>query len=174
MLNYSLNSRIMKILKKITYVAILLVITASAFGQKHKGDRKAHKERIQVMKVGYITEKLDLSTTEAQQFWPIYNEFDAKMEEIRRTLRKMRKAESAIDEMTDAAVEKMINDHNNARQKELDILYEYNLKFKTVLPIKKVAKLYKAEHGFKRELLKKLNSKKGEANKPHSPPPPRE
>ena len=123
------------------------------------------------MKVGYITKKLDLSTAEAQQFWPLYNEFDAKMEEIHKALRKMRKAEPSIEDMTDADVEKMIINHNNARQKELDLLNEYTTKFKTVLPIKKVAQLYKAEHGFKRELLKKLKVRKGGANELKTPPP---
>ncbi len=162
----------MKILKNIICLSLTLAITTIAFGQKHKENRKAHKERIKAMKVSYITEKIDLTPQEAQHFWPIYNEFDAKMDETRRTIRKSHKNDASIDEMTDTEVEQMILKHNKARQKELDLMNEYHSKFKAILPIKKVAKLYKAEHGFKRELLKKLKVKKGGPNEFNIPPPP--
>jgi predicted nuclease with TOPRIM domain len=162
----------MKTLKNIACITLAMTLSTAVFGQKNKENRKAHREKIQAMKVGYITEKLDLTTKEAQDFWPTYNEFDAKMDETRKSMRKMRKSGASIDEMTDAEVEKMISNFDNMRQKELDIHNEYHQKFKAILPIKKVAKLYKAEQGFKRELLKKLKVKKGGPNKVNIPPPP--
>ena len=45
------------------------------------------------------------------------------------------------------------------RQKELDLQKEYNEKFKAVLPIKKVAKLYAAEEQFKVVLINKLKDR---------------
>tara|TARA_B100000809_G_scaffold146995_1_gene144522 strand:+ start:10666 stop:11169 length:504 start_codon:yes stop_codon:yes gene_type:complete len=162
----------MKLLQQISFTAFAILLVTTSFGQKPKADKKAHKEKIQAMKIGYITEKLDLSSKEAEAFWPIYNEFDAKMDEARKFMRKTHKKEESIDDMTNAEVERMIEDINNMRQKELDILKEYNIKFKAILPIKKVAKLHKAEHGFKRELLKKLRVKKGSHNDLNIPPPP--
>jgi hypothetical protein len=162
----------MKILKNIACITLVMILSTTVFGQKNKENRKAHREKIQAMKVGYITEKIDLTPKEAQEFWPTYNEFDAKMDETRKTMRKMHKKGEAIDDMTDDDVEKMISDIDNMRQKELDLHNEYHLKFKAILPIKKVAKLYKAEQGFKRELLKKLKVKKGGPNKLNIPPPP--
>ncbi len=159
-------------LKKIITTTLLLTIVTMAFGQQKKNDRKAHKEKIQAMKVGYITEKINLTTAEAQQFWPIYNEYDAKMDALRKSMRKMHKQEASINEMSDVDVENMINTINDTRQKELNTQKEYLQKFKSVLPIKKVAKLYKAEHGFKRKLLKKLKVKKGGPNDLNIPPPP--
>ena len=65
-------------------------------------------------------------------------------------------------------------------QKELDLQKEYNSKFKAVLPIKKVAKLYVAEEQFKMELLNKLKDKdrnrdrgdRGDRKGTPPPPPP--
>ena len=162
----------MKTLKEIACIVTICLLATTAFGQKNKADRKAHKEKIQAMKVGYITEKLDLKAAEAEKFWPIYNEYDAKMDETRKSIRRLHKNDATIDEMTDAEVEQMITKHNNARQKELDLMNEYHARFKAILPIKKVAKLYTAEQGFKRELLKKLRVKKGEKNSLNIPPPP--
>ena len=153
----------MKTLKKLTFLILTLLATSIVFGQSSK-DKKPSKEKVKAMKVGYITKKLDLTPEEAQKFWPVYNEFDAKMDEIHKSIRKMHKKDNGIDEMTDEEVEKMINAHTKLRQKELDIHKEYHLKFKTVLPIKKVAKLYKANHDFKRDLLKRIKNHRREVD----------
>ena len=164
----------MRTLKKLTILTAMFLATSLVFGQAEKG-KKPSKEKIKAMKVGYITEKLDLTIEEAQQFWPIYNEFDAKMEGVRKSMRKTRKPSKPLDEMTDGEVEKMINAHDDLRQKELDTHKEYHLKFKAVLPIKKVAKLYKADHDFKRDLLRKIKNHRkevdGEGNFKKGPPP---
>ena len=162
----------MKIFKKVICLDIILVATSLAFGQNSKGDRKAHKEKIKAMKVSYITEKLNLTSEEAEKFWPIYNEYDAKSDAFRKGMRKTHKQEANIDEMTDADVEKMIHSINDIRQKELNLQKEYLVKFKSVLPIKKVAKLYKAEHGFKRNLLKKIKNHQGKGGGKYPGPPP--
>lgn len=162
----------MKAKKHITTITLALLITSLVFGQPPK-EKRPSKEKIKTMKVGYLTERLSLNSKEAQQFWPIYNEFDAKMENIHKELRKMHNRDESIDEMSDADVEKMVNAHTNLRQKELDIQKEYHEKFKTVLPIKKVAKLYKADQDFKRYLLKKIkNHKGGRGHEGHRGPPP--
>ena len=162
----------MKTLKKIFYLYLLISLSLSVSAQNQKEERKAHKEKIKAMKVGYITEKLELSSTEAQSFWPIYNEYNEEIEIIHKKIRKMHKRDISINDMTDTAVEDMVNLHHQLRQKELDIQKEYFLKFKTTLSIKKIAKLYKSEHDFKRELLKKLKVSKGENNNFNTPPPP--
>jgi Skp family chaperone for outer membrane proteins len=161
----------MRTFKKFTLLTVTLLAASLLFGQPKQG-KKPSKEKIKAMKVGYITEKLDLTTKEAQKFWPIYNEFDAKIEKIHKTLRSMRKKDGGIDDMTDAEVEKMIITHDELRQKELNIQKEYHAKFKAVLPIKKVAKLYKANHDFKRDLLKKIRNHKGGGQKGERGPPP--
>ena len=40
---------------------------------------------IKALKVAHITEKLDLTEKEAQQFWPIYNAYDEKMGTLKQT-----------------------------------------------------------------------------------------
>ena len=51
------------------------------------------KERIKAQKVAFITERLDLSSKEAQQFWPIYNAFEDKIDDMRKNdLKEVRQA----------------------------------------------------------------------------------
>ena len=71
----------------------------------------------------------------------------------------MKESKENIDELSDKEVEKLVDEEISERQKELDLQKEYHAKFKAVLPIKKVAKLYRAEDKFKRVLLNKLKDK---------------
>lgn len=133
----------------------LLLFTSSGYAQG--GGRQEKRENIQAMKIAFITKKLDLTPEEAQQFWPIYNQYSDKTMELRKKRRQdNREARQNFDELSDKEVEQIVNNDIAIRQKELDLQKEYNEKFKGVLPIKKVAKLYAAEEQFKMVLINKL------------------
>ena len=165
----------MKNTKHLSMLIVAVLFSAIAFGQKHhnKGERqRPTKEKVKAMKIAYITNELDLTSDEAQKFWPVYNELEAKMSEFHKARKAAHKKEKEETEPSDAQLEKMINKRFAAKQKELDLRKEYYPKFKAVLPIQKVAKLYKSEHSFKRNLLKKMRVKKGGPNELNIPPPP--
>jgi hypothetical protein len=48
-------------------------------------DRKERKERIEVFKIQFITEKLELTPNEAESFWPVYEEYNKAVKEIAKT-----------------------------------------------------------------------------------------
>ena len=50
---------------------------------------KENREKIESEKVAFLTEKLDLSVKEAQVFWPTYNEYQKKREDILISKRKL-------------------------------------------------------------------------------------
>lgn len=166
----------MKKIKTLALLIVAVIISTMAFGQKHpQQGKRPTKEKIKAMKIAHITNKLDLSETEAQKFWPVYNQFEAEMDKFhqaRRADRKKQKTSSA--ELSDSELEKLVDNHLIMEQKELDTKKSYHNKFKAILPIQKVAKLYKSEHSFKKELLKKMRIKKGGPNELNIPPPPPE
>jgi Spy/CpxP family protein refolding chaperone len=137
----------------------LFIYTGVAFAQE-SGDASEKKESIEAMKIAFITKKLDLSPQEAQQFWPVYNQYSEKTKELRKKRRQeSRETRSNLDELSDKEVEQFINNDLINRQKELDLQKDYHEKFKAILPIKKVAKLYVAEEQFKVVLINKLKDK---------------
>ncbi|HRH62802.1 MAG TPA: hypothetical protein PLI68_05695 [Bacteroidia bacterium] len=144
----------------------LLLVSSIALaqpGQVDKMNKGERKEKVEAMKIAYLTNKLELTPTEAQQFWPVFNEFEAKIQAIRQNRRKdSREGQDNLDQLSDKEVETLIDSEVAFRQKELDVMKEYHSKFKAVLPIRKVAKLYRAQEDFKRELLKKIQERKGE------------
>jgi hypothetical protein len=55
-------------------------------GPRMQGEyRKDRKERIEVLKIQFITEKLDLTPSEAESFWPVYEEYNKAVREITKT-----------------------------------------------------------------------------------------
>jgi len=142
---------------KRTLLPLLLLLLLFAGNSSLAQTAADKKEKIQAMRVSFITQQLDLSPKEAQTFWPLYNEYQDKLEAIRESRRKeMGDAKKNIDGMTDKEVETMVDNDVNLRMKEAELLKTYHFKFKTVLPVKKVARLYRAEEDFKRELLKQI------------------
>jgi len=131
-----------------------------AFANNNNAVAQDKKEKIEAMKVSFITQRLDLSSKEAQVFWPVYNDYQDKIHAVRKAKRKDAKATRLdIDDMPDADVEQLIDSEIALKQVEAELAKEYHAKFKQILSIKKVAKLYRAEDDFKRELLKQLTNK---------------
>lgn len=138
---------------------MLCLYTGVSFAQEGN-ELPDKKENIETMKIAFITKKLDLTPQEAQQFWPVYNQYNDKAKELRKKRRQdNREARLNFDELSDKEVEQVINNDMAYRQKELDLQKEYHEKFKAVLPIKKVARLYAAEEQFKIVLINKLKDR---------------
>jgi len=130
-------------------------------GPGGRGDRGEKMKDIESMKIAFITKRLSLSPEEAKTFWPVYDGFSSEIRSIREArFSKLKEAKGELDNMSDNDVDKLIEDDIAFRQQEVDVLKKYNPRFKQILPIKKVAKLYKAEEDFKRELLDKIRDRK--------------
>ena len=140
-------------MKKYIYlIAIIATISLNAMAQKG--------ERLEAMKIGFITERLNLSSDEAKVFWPVYNKFTDDMKKLRQSSKgKISEEMADMPAMTDAEAEKVLNDMVNFKIQEADLLKKYAAEFKKVIPVKKVVLLLKAENDFKRELLKKLSQR---------------
>src|SRR5687768_7964578 len=67
--------------------------------------RPESKEKIEAMKVGYITQKLDLTSKEAQSFWPVYNEFNAEIDKIKKERKSKFEDRPEIESLNDKQVE---------------------------------------------------------------------
>lgn len=119
------------------------------------------KEQIEAMKIGFITKQLDLTSEEAKNFWPVYNQYQKELDDLRKKRRgDRREAKDDFENMSDKEMEKVVDDEIVFKQSELDIIKRYHSQFKQVLPIKKVARLYRSEEDFKRELLQKLKERR--------------
>jgi len=132
-------------------------------GGKHKGEPTPEmREKMEAYRVAFMTEKLDLTTEEAQQFWPIFNEREEGLRALKKEQKQHRK-NADFSNLTDAEIQVMIDRHFDFKQRELDIEREYTAKFAKVLPMKKVIMLHRAEREFRHKILKEYR-KRGRRN----------
>jgi hypothetical protein len=137
-------------MKKIAVFLFAFTLTIAAFAQNNIGEKIG--EKIKIQRIAFITQRLSFTEVEAQQFWPVYNEYTEKLQQMR----KQSKPEKPFDELADADVEKMITTQFDREAKELELKKEYFQRLKKVISVKKIAKLYRAEKDFRGELVKQL------------------
>jgi hypothetical protein len=128
-------------------------------GGNHQGGG-IPEEKIKALKVAFLASRLNLSTAEAQVFWPVYNAYqDAKMEVHRAQLKLAKTLATKFDVLTEAEMNKMLDEHISLKQKESNLEIENLQKLRTILPVKKIALLQKAERDFKIEVLREYKNR---------------
>lgn len=150
-------------------LAILLVLILFSLPNYAQGGqrKKELKDKIEAQKIAYITNTLSLTAAEAQQFWPIYNEFSDKNEELVKAFRKNNIEDKEVNPETisDKEALEIADGQIIQAQQILDLRKKYHIEFKKVLPPKKLLKLYQAERDFKKFLLKEIKERRDDRNK---------
>ncbi|MCX6230875.1 MAG: hypothetical protein NTZ33_04970 [Bacteroidetes bacterium] len=146
---------------------LIIFIFSMQLNAQNGQRRQIIKDKVEAQKVAYITNALSLTAAEAQQFWPVYNEYSAKNEELLKTFRKNNIEDRNVDpeKITDKEAMDMADDQIIQAQKILDLRKKYHIEFKKVLPPKKLLKLYQAEKDFKKFLLKEIKDRRDDRMK---------
>ena len=141
--------------------------------KKNDEQRKKEFQRIQSEKIAFITQELDLTPEEAQLFWPVYNQC---WKESRESHKKMMDAFSEFrgkkgDELSEKELEARLDAYIQASKTANQVLSDWYPKFKQVLPIRKVAKLYQAEEAFQMRMINNLKKHPQQPKAPQGPAP---
>lgn len=140
----------------------LLIVLGLFLGlQATAQPREKHADKIKAARIEFMKKKLALTPEEEKAFIPLYT---AMLDELD-SLRKNYKDDIDLKDvdltfMTDKECEKLIESIQEFRTKELEITKKYTDEFKKILPVKKVAMIYKAEFEFRRELVERLREER--------------
>ena len=149
---------------KTSKILLLLIafISMNAIAQDGPFIRKK-KEQIKALKVAFITSELSLTPDEATKFWPLFNAFEDKQQEIKTQKLKgyfSRMSEDSFDKLSDKDASALLSQTESTE----DELYQLKKKFvaslKGVLSPIKILKLKKAEENFNRKLLQQYRNNK--------------
>lgn len=141
---------------------LLFLVTFSFYAQSDKIDEK--REKIKAFKVSFLTTELELTPTEAEKFWLIYNAYDDKQFELRHDKMKTYLKKLDDDNLNSISEKEavVLLSQIETTDKELYLLREkFMTSIKKVLPAKKILKLKKSEDDFNRKLLKQYRDKAG-------------
>ncbi|AEI50021.1 Spy/CpxP family protein refolding chaperone [Runella slithyformis] len=135
---------------------VLVLVCSLLFGVVNAQD--GGHQKIENAKIGLITNRLNLTPEQSQQFWPVYNEFDDRKKEIRKQMKKLIVETNTLT-TPDEKILANIKETLNLQQKEVDLEREYMNKFLKVVNVRQLAELYKAEQMFTQMLIQRLNRK---------------
>jgi len=141
-----------------TLCAVAMLTAQSVYAQ---GSRRPALNRLEAQRVAHITNELELTTQEAQVFWPVYNEYKAEEQAMKTSYRGKFGGSRNIQGLSDVDARKYIDHMLEFEQKQLDLKVKYTKKFMAVLPVQKVAMLPQAERGFREKIVRRI-SERGE------------
>ena len=154
--------------KVFSVLCALMVLSMGAFAQvpqgpgrpPRQGDDNGWRERVRSEKVAFLTQEIDLTESEAQVFWPIYNEIQKAQRESFETTQKAydAMAKGVADGKTGKEMEKLVNAYIDARDKNAGIETKYMNKLLKALPAEKVARYYVAEEKFRHQQIGRLGN----------------
>lgn len=141
---------------KIGVLAVFLLFGAISFAQNQRG-----RERIKSLKVAFITERLNLSTEEAQVFWPLYNEHEENIEAIKRRERKeIRSQLQDFEYLSEAEADNLLGKMIDLETEKTRLNAAFIKRMSEVISPKKTFMLIKAEEDFKKRLLKEIQQRR--------------
>ena len=132
---------------------LILPVIGNAQQQDPGPLSKEARDKIEAQRIGFITQKLNLSPDEATKFWPIYNQHKDALKEMRDDMER-----PDLMTITDDEANAIIEKHLQQEQKRLELKKKLNNQLRNVISPRKVIMLYAAEMEFNRGLLRKANA----------------
>ena len=154
-------------MKKRLFSTIASIITvlciASLSAEAQPRPQEGWKEKMESVKIAFLTTEIGLTPTEAQHFWPIYNSVSEELDKaMYSTFSSYMELEKAINEnKSDKEVSKCLERYLAAMASQDEIRQESVDKYKKILPDRKVAKIFVAEEKFRRQHIRMLQHNPG-------------
>ena len=142
-------------------IAVLLIsgTAISASAQK----KEDWKQKIMQEKIAFFTTEMNLTQEEAQNFWPVYNQFCKEEHEAQKLIMMTYKdLNDAIESgKSEKEISACLNRYLKAREEKRDLNTAAADRFKKILSDEKVARLYITEEKFRRDQIRKLHNNHG-------------
>jgi hypothetical protein len=116
------------------------------------------RERIKALKVAFITEKLQLTESEAQKFWPVYNAFEESTHKYRRDFYKQRNTDVA--NLSEQEAKTILNGLIKTEKEKHKLKEQFMADLLKILPAKKIIKLKITEDEFNKQMLEQYKKRK--------------
>jgi len=146
---------------------ILILIVLAVFPLMRITAQNPNIDKLNAYKIAFFTRRLNLTSQEAEKFWPVYNEFQDKRNSIqieRQTLNRninQNELNMSEKEMIEAG-----DKHVALQVQEAALAQEYHKRFKEILSPAKVIRLYQAENQYRMQLLNELKDRQPLRNNP--------
>jgi hypothetical protein len=138
-----------------------LIIAAIAISFSLVSAQNPNRERLDAYKIAFFTKRMNLTSQEAEKFWPVYNENQNQRNQLqteKQTL--MRTFNQGESTMSDQQITELGNKYCEILVKESDLAVTFHKKLQDILPPAKIIRLYQAENQYRLQLLKELQDRR--------------
>jgi len=143
-------------MKKIIIIALIFT-SFTALGQNNSGQDA--KSKLEAARIALITERLGLSPEQAQQFWPVYNEYAEQRRLIQQEYRQTRQGMD-MKNLTEDQSRKLMQARMEGKQKQLNLETKYGDRLMNVINNRQLMALKKAEDDFRAMIIKRIEQRK--------------
>lgn len=140
-------------MKKLILISLLFLGGLAS----HAQDKDEHREKIKALKTAHLTEGLDLTSKEAQQFWPIYNDFHDKRREL---YRRERADIENLECMTESEANSKLNEYVEIEKEDFLLKKQYYQDLGKIFSAKKIMQLKQLEEEFNRKLMREYRARR--------------
>jgi len=145
---------IMKRLLIVIFVVLMIPVTRSSA-------QNSNLEKLNDYKIGFFTKRLNLTSAEAEKFWPVYNDYQSQKNAIQlEKLKINRNFNQNVSSLSDTQLEEMGDKFVDYLVQESNLAVSFHKKLKEILPPAKVLRYYQAENQYKVQLLNELQNVK--------------
>ena len=149
--------------KIISFLTLIMLYSSLVFSQGYRGGKAPEmRVKIEAQKISFITQQLELSPDEAQQFWPLYNEMKNKKEAFHKEFRQLlENLKSGSENLSEDELIKISDRMADLKVEKAKMERAYHYKYKKVLSTKQILDLHLAEKQFQGMLVRRLKGEGG-------------
>jgi hypothetical protein len=127
-------------------ILLIIFLCFPFFGMAQNGPGKTAegRERLEAIQIAYLTKELNLTSQEAEKFWPVYYKYQGEMKAVLKNPNE----EDVLDK----------------QQQVLDIRKKYKSDFTKLIGAERTNKLYEAEMRFREMVKRELQNRQKKKN----------
>jgi hypothetical protein len=123
--------------------------------------QNANRQRLDAYKIALFTKRLNLTSQEAEKFWPVYNEYQDNKNKIQLERQEINRNFNQNElNMSDRELTEAGDRFVSLEVREAALAQEFHTRIKTILSPVKILRLYQAENQYRQQLLKELQERR--------------
>ena len=136
---------------------IILLMFSGLWQMQSQEKDDSHREKIKELKTAFFTQELNLDKKKAQQFWPIYNEYESELHKLRK--REHRDIPN-LECITEGDAEDMLDEYVAIEKQDYILKQKLFTDLKEIMTAQEIIKLHKLEDEFHKKLIKEYRARK--------------
>ena len=135
-------------------MCLSVTLSAQRPNLSRNNPQRPNVERVKAVRVALLTQKMSLSTEEAEKFWPVYNDYEKEQKKIREKFQPNKN----IMALDDASVENHLLGLLDMEEELVKMKKKYYQNFSKIIGYRKVAILAKSDREFYLAMIERLKN----------------